>query len=556
MTDRLARTAAFLLAAAAIGACTAHRQRAPETADAKLVRAYDLIQRGYDTQALREFSEILFSDPANHQVRLELGYLHMRLQHWKEAVRYLGSALDEDPGNVRLRMELGYARQGLGDLDAAADDFRIVLRTPNEFQEQAGAALQSVLSISADAPRKVEGDTLLNDGYDALKRGKRSLAKERFQRALKGGPDRAEVHKQLGYMSVQEGNVDSAIKSFEGARRLQPTDFLTSLELGYMYDSMRNERSAMRSFNAALASPDPEVRESARAAVENIRSRHSRVFLDIYGSPYYTSRFSNRIAYAEAQFGYRLPHDSPVSVYLGTRYAQDSKSHAGTEPQVLSDNALSLGPGIRLQPEGFNASLTAEYNKVFNLTRTPEHDSASEWNPQVQLADYHYWNKHYGPIGWLTLGEVFPERAFSDLGFNVGYYARYRDNVIGLVQYREGFKLVDTARTLVSAYVPVNVMKDVNRDFFNNLIELGAGIELHPILRYSVKLRAEFYRGVYLGIEGRDPNPYGANYNDFRLSLLFTKRFSIQGPPAERASKPGYEEETGGRPFRWHGYLW
>jgi len=32
--------------------------------------------------------------------------------------------------------------------------------------------------------------------------------------------------------------------------------------------------------------------------------------------------------------------------------------------------------------------------------------------------------------------------------------------------------------------------------------------------------------GVYFGIEGRDANPYGPNYEDFRLMLIYTKRFA------------------------------
>jgi hypothetical protein len=159
--------------------------------------------------------------------------------------------------------------------------------------------------------------------------------------------------------------------------------------------------------------------------------------------------------------------------------------------------------------------------------RTWEHPHATEIDYRVVLADYHYWDAHLlGPLGILTLEQLRPRRAFSDISGTVGFYSRYCDNVIGDLTLREGFRIWDDGSSVLSAYWPIHVLKDTNRDFYNNLVEGGLGLELQPILRINLKLRAELIHGVYFGITGRDPNPYGPDYNDFRLTLLYSARFT------------------------------
>ena len=60
-------------------------------------------------------------------------------------------------------------------------------------------------------------------------------------------------------------------------------------------------RSLSQSFAAASLSPDPKIHDAAATALRNVRAAEQPLFLDVYGSPYYDSRFSNNLAYLEAQ---------------------------------------------------------------------------------------------------------------------------------------------------------------------------------------------------------------------------------------------------------------
>jgi len=58
-------------------------------------------------------------------------------------------------------------------------------------------------------------------------------------------------------------------------------------------------------------------------------------------------------------------------------------------------------------------------------------------------------------------------------------------------------------------------------------LEAGPGLEWRAGGPLSLSARAEYLRGVYFGIEGRDPNPYGPSYDDFRVVLVLGRRWLV-----------------------------
>ena len=493
-------------------------------------KAYGLLKAERPESAAAAFEEILKTEPSNRQAELELVYIRIRLKRWKEAVVLLDTLLEDDPSDMRLRMERGYARLALGERAAAADEFALVARETGQFQAQAKEALKSLSADATPEGRAARCDALLNEGYDLLRRGEKAAARDKFRQALIEAPGRTEILKQLGYMSLADGDMVDAVKDLEGARLLAPFDYETALELGYIYDGLHDEAGAEKSFAAALPSDDPKIRAAAAASLSNIRGKKDPLYFDVYASPYDSTRFSDAIAYFEASAGYKPNPAGSFSFYLGTRYTQDSRSRSGAVPEIYSDNYASLEPGIRFQPAGFNANLTAEWGLSFNLLRSADHPDATEFDGRVVLADYHYWEG--------------PRRLFADAGGSAGFYSRYRDNVIGYLQLRGGDKVWDDHSSQLSLYAPMNVYTDTNHDFYNNAVEIGAGLEFQPWTRVNLKLRAEYLHGTYMGISGRDPNPYGPHYDDVRLMLIYSGHFTRHPSPAEF-------QPTRAQEFRW-----
>lgn len=520
----MSRRAKFLLALSfplsfppAVGALTQPASLSAQPAEAasrRLNRVYELLAADRREDAAIILGEILENHPDYQQARVESAYMEIREKRWDRALPLLDSILAADPGNMRLHMQRGYARQSAGDAKAAGEDFALVARRPGEMRQQALDALSTV----APAPAPVwmgemrDATALVEGAYEDLRLGRRISARRQFELALKHQPENEALYKQLAYMSLADDNPAQAAEELEGARRAAPKDYATAMELGFVYESLNNVEGAKKSFTAALASPSKKVRDSAAAALDNIHRRTDPFFLSIDASPMYMSRFNNKIAFLEAKGGYQPRWRLPVSVYLGGRYTQDTRSSSGESPDVYADNRVWFGPGIKIQPKGMNAALSADWGISVNLLRTREHPDRTEYNGRVLLSDYHFWEG--------------PARTFVDAGGSVGYYSRYRDNVIGYLQLRAGIKAWDNGSSQISVYVPGNGLKDSNKDFFNNLVETGVGLEIQPWTRINLKLRGEYLRGWFTGIEGRDRNPYGPTYGDFRVTLAYSGWFT------------------------------
>jgi Flp pilus assembly protein TadD len=501
-------------------------QAAQRTASASdLDRAYALLQAGKLEESVAAFEQILTSDPDNRTARLELGYLKARLRDWPDAVRYLKAVSQKEPQNLRLRMDLGYALQHVGQIDGAMEHFRAVADQPGELQSQAQGALETLRQLKL--AQVSQRDAFLNTGYAQLREGNRAAARESFERALAEDPDNVTILAEIGYLALAEGNLTLAVERFEAARRYATEDYSLLLQLGYVYDRLHETAEAEDAFRGALASPDPRLRRDAQAALKNLPSANlQRVYLDVLADPFYATRFSNGVADFDAQLHWRPKLRGPVSLYLGSHLTRDSRSQGGSLPAIFSDNVGLFGLGVDLQPRGWNLKVRAEANLAFNLVMSPVRNRSVEPDYRVVLSYYRGWTgRLWGPIGLATFGQIRSERLFSDLDTSAGYYSRYQDNGLAYLQVRDGLRLADWGPSRFGSYIILRLAKDTNRDFFNNVGEIGPGLEFRPYQEFNLSFRAEYLRGVYYGIHNTQSNPFGPNYGDFRLTLLLGHRF-------------------------------
>lgn len=513
------------------GEALAQSRSVPAQLGSLLDEAYALVRAGKTEEAIAAFLRVLEIDPENRTALLELGYLNARLGRWAEATKHLGAVSQREPGNRRLRLDLAYALQQAGEIEQAEKEFRAMAESPGEFQAEAERALEALRQIQARAgeeavrARQARRDELLNRGYALLRQGDREGARQNFEAALAEDPENVTILKQLGYMDLEDGDFVGAARYFEAAWEHAPDDYSLALELGYIYARLGEMAKAESAFRGALPSPDPKISRAAGQALANVRAAQRVWFLDIYASPFYTTRFSNFIGFYEVQLHWRPRTDSPFTIYLGHRLTRDTRSEGGELPQIFSDNVALFGPGIRIQPPGWHLSFRAEVNVAVNLVRTPGRPN-SESDFRAILAYYRRWDGNWvGPLGGVTLGQISGERLFTDVDVSVGYYSRFDDNVIGYLQLREGLRLAEVGPSTLAGYWRLNLAKDTNKDFFNNLAEVGVGADLHPFRGSGVILRGEYLRGFYFGIEGPDPNPFGSTYDDFRFMLVFSRRF-------------------------------
>jgi tetratricopeptide (TPR) repeat protein len=382
---------------------------------------------------------------------------------------------------------------------------------------------------SAEAPREAvlqpqqirERDSLLNHGFDLLKRGDRTGALNEFKAAQKIDPANLLTLKQIGFLELANGDVKAAIASFEAARAIDPRDCYLALQLGYLYQRQGEHAAAEEAFREAVASPDEKIRTDADSALRNFLHDRRTWYFDLYGSPMYTSRFNDGIAIFQSRLGWKPSPGSPVSFYLGGLVTRDTTSKGGTLPIIFSDDVGLLGFGILLQPRHSHFSFHTEENVAVPLISGGTYNYSARGDFRAIASYYNlFGGKLRGPLGLVTFDRLRGERLFSDIDASSGYYSRYNHNGIFYLQNREGLHLWNMGPSQMSGYLKYFLVKDTHRDFYNNLGEGGGGIEFRPDRKANVGLRFECLRGSYFGI-ARQPNPYRPNYTDIRVTLLF-----------------------------------
>jgi hypothetical protein len=129
----------------------------------------------------------------------------------------------------------------------------------------------------------------------------------------------------------------------------------------------------------------------------------------------------------------------------------------------------------------------------------------------------------YGWDKWFESPRLisFPLIRWGELYSDVSYFRSQRDNVIGYFHAKAGFRLCRLWKSDLAAYGVLYLMKDTNKDFWNNKVEFGPGIWLSPFPNLDLKIFTEWLVGNYFGIEGVDPNPYTQRYGDRRVGILF-----------------------------------
>ena len=236
-----------------------------------------------------------------------------------------------------------------------------------------------------------------------------------------------------------------------------------------------------------------------------------RTYLDFYAAPLFLARVSDGVLFTQAHLHRRLGPRAPVTAFLAAALTKDTRSTGGNLPAIFSDNLATFGAGLGVQA-GPYAIVRAEANLAVNLVRTADHPDPTEADYRVLGAVSRRWERPNTP-------------GFFEVYGSAGYYSRHRDNGIAYLQLRGGRRLAASGR--LYGYLRLNLTKDTNRDFFNNVAEAGPGLEWRAGGPLNVSARAEYLVGVYFGIAGRDPNPYGPSYDDFRVIVVLGRRWLL-----------------------------
>jgi tetratricopeptide (TPR) repeat protein len=192
-----------------------------------------LLRQGKNEPALVQLEAEGAANPANRAVRVRVARLALQLGRADQAVKVAQAVVLEDPATPEALFTLGRAREALGDLGAALQDYKRA----------------TAIGTSSDL-HLVYGQALSRAGREDDALGQLTAAGERPLARL----ERGRIH-------LRRGEVTEALQHAEGATRLEPTLADAHFLRGQCLDLMGNAEDAAGAWKAALR-VDPKLAEA------------------------------------------------------------------------------------------------------------------------------------------------------------------------------------------------------------------------------------------------------------------------------------------------------
>ncbi|ENX40447.1 tetratricopeptide repeat protein [Acinetobacter sp. NIPH 2100] len=380
-------------------------------------------------------------------------------------------------------------------------------------------------AFSAEADFVKEGDAAYKPGNPIYDRW------DKFYKIEQSQPEQAEkilielgqlspqdikVWKSLTYLQIRLNKQNDALQSVRKAEQLAPQDDQLKLQEAYLLNQQKRNKEALVIFKGLSTSSDADIAEKAQQAVQNLSGPTvPSTFKDVYFAPSYESRYDDFIFPLKMRYGKNLDNGR-AQVYGFVNLNRDTKSKGGVRPEIIDENAVTVGIGANYQPwQSIPVRAYLEVGGSYDLidrNRDKFRESVvggvtgyQEWYANPAVEQRTVWNDY-----------------FTDLYGNVASYSREDYNVIADLRLRSGFNVYRGEVGTVQAYGKLHTLADSEGENYNNLFEYGAGVAWQPFNYIPVKLRVERLYGHYF----KDALADGTeNYNNTRTELVFYKSF-------------------------------
>lgn len=329
-------------------------------------------------------------------------------------------------------------------------------------------------------------------------------------------PTDIKVWKSLTYLQIRLEKREEALQSLKQARNLAPQDDTLKLQEAYLLNQQKKNREALVLFKELTSSSDPAIADKANQAVKNLSGGEVKTyFRDVYFAPSYESRYDDVIFPLKARYGKNFDNGR-AQVYGFLNLNRDTQSQGGVRPEIIDENAVTLGIGANYQPwTSIPVRAYLEVGGSYDLIDR----NRDKFRESVVggVTGYQEWYSQNNCNHSLCFNNYF-----TDLYGNAATYSREDYNVIGDLRLRTGLNVYKGENGTVQAYVKLHGLADSKDEYYNNLFEYGPGISWQPFNYQLIKLRVERLYGNYfkdVPIDTKD------HYNNTRIELVFYKDF-------------------------------
>ncbi len=240
--------------------------------------AVSLSRTGRPDQAVEVLRRTVAAAPRDAEALSNLGEVYLQLGKADQAIEALSQALRIQPDLPEAANNLGEAKLQKGDRPGAEQAFREAIRIQPDLAAAHNnlANLLAAADDFAQARHHFEKAIGISPGYAEARynyglalAGRRHFdqAQAQLEAAVRLDPNLAEAHNNLGNLLAMKGDRQRAAVHYRRAIEAKPGLAAAHLNLGRILAAAGNREQALVHFRKAAESPDPEVREAARAAI-------------------------------------------------------------------------------------------------------------------------------------------------------------------------------------------------------------------------------------------------------------------------------------------------
>jgi len=416
-------------------------------------------------------------------------------------------ALQLDPKNLDLRRELAYLLLRMNHQPEAEQEFR-QLTTLSETDYLSAAQLGFLLLARGETTAAMPLLERVMKGADQ-ELANRVRAVLRLPQTLRTRPAQPAPpsidSKVMAERSLKAGFIRDALKYLQLAQEDDPADFAVMLKLGWTYNLLHNDRQAIRWFDLARKSSDPKIAKEANTAYHNLRPELETFRTTVWMFPLYSSRWSDFFSYAQIKTELHL--DLPVHPYLSLRFVGDTRGAIGPEnggiaPQYLSESALIPAIGV--------AS-----NVWHGLLGWAEAGSSVGYLTDHIMPDYRGGASFTKGFGHLLKSET--SGLFFETNDDAIFVSRFDNDFLLYSQNRFGYT-PSLGAFQTQLYWNVNLTMDQKRQPWANFFETGPGLRFRlASMPPSLYLTVNYLHSSYT-VPG---DPYGPTFNDLRAGFWY-----------------------------------
>jgi Flp pilus assembly protein TadD len=440
-----------------------------------LGRVWQALNRTEDAQAAL-LAASRGGEPRAAEAAREL--LPARYPYASEFVR----ALELDPANAELRRDLGFLLLKLNREDEAEPEFQVLaVAAPDDLLSatQLGFLLNARGETAAAQP--LFDRVLAGNDLDLANRVRAVLRLP--QVVARNDPQPAAVDaKEMAERSIKAGYMKDAVKYLQMAHLSDPGDFAVMLRLGWAYNILHEDLEAIGWFDLARASPDPRIAAEAATAYRNLRAGDAFSHVTLWIFPLFSKRWSDTFGYGQVKAEFATHW--PVRPYVSVRFIGDTRGAIGASfPIYLSESSVIPGIGVK----------TAVWRHAM---------AWAEAGIAIRYLSGHFLSDYRAGVTWSRgVGHLMGAEStgwFDETNLDAVFVSRFGNDTLVYGQVRNGYTLGPRALR-AQFYWNSNLTFDQKRQAWANFFEMGPGLKLaSALLPKSAFITFNAVQGWYL----------------------------------------------------------